>query len=107
MQPSVFYLYTVYLIFLVMGFGDAVGPIVSYSKEEYGFSYSLAQLLSFFGFILYGILSIPLALCQYKYGKRKILAYGLFAIFLGFVSPEEYCGPRSFRRRLTFFVLLS
>lgn len=84
MQSLVFYLYTVYLIFLVMGFGDAVGPIVSYSKEEYGFSYSLAQLLSFFGFILYGVLSIPLALCQYKYGKRKILAYGLFAIFLGF-----------------------
>ena len=84
MRLSALYFYTVYLIFLVMGFGDAVGPIVSYSKDEYGFSYSIAQLLSFFGFILYGILSIPLALCQSRYGKKKILFYGLAAISLGF-----------------------
>lgn len=73
----------VFLVFLCMGFLDAVGPFVGLAKETFQLSYTLAQLLPFVGFILFFILSIPTSLLQEKKGKKITLLLGLSIAFIG------------------------
>jgi hypothetical protein len=44
--------YPVFLAFLAMGFGDAVGPFVGLAKNEFTLSNTLAFLIPFMGFIV-------------------------------------------------------
>jgi len=77
----------IFLVFLAMGFGDVVGPLVSLAKETFNLTNFFAQLLSFSGFIMFGVLSIPMGVYQDKKGKKFILMLGLVIAFIGLVIP--------------------
>lgn len=77
----------VYFAFLCMGFGDVVGPLTSQLQNEYQLSNFLASLVTFMGFIMFGVLSVPLALYQDKKGKKYVLQVGLLLAFLGLILP--------------------
>jgi len=77
----------IFLAFLCMGFGDAVGPLVSLVKESFNLSNFQAQLISLSGFIMFGLLSIPLGVLQDKKGKKFIMNLGLIIAFIGLIIP--------------------
>ena len=67
----------VFLAFLAMGFADAVGPFVSLAKNEFQLSNTVASLIPFVGFSMFGLLSIPMGVFQDKRGKKFVLMLGL------------------------------
>jgi len=71
------------LAFLAMGFGDAVGPFVGLAKSEFTLSNTVAFLIPFVGFIMFGILSVPMGVYQSKKGKKFILMLGLVVMLIG------------------------
>lgn len=77
----------IFFAFLCMGFGDAVGPLVGLAKETFQLTNFVAQLIAFSGFIMFGILSIPLGVYQDKKGKKYILLLGLAIAFVGLMVP--------------------
>ncbi len=77
----------VILAFLCMGFGDAVGPFVGLAKEQFALSNFEAQLIAFMGFIMFGILSVPMGLFQDRKGKKIVLMLGLMIALLGLIIP--------------------
>ena len=62
----------IFLAFLAMGFGDAVGPFVGLAKNEFALSNTMAFLIPFMGFIMFGILSVPVGIFQDKKGKKFV-----------------------------------
>ena len=74
---------SVFLAFLAMGFGDAVGPFVGLAKTEFTLSNTIAFLIPFMGFIMFGILSVPMGVYQAKRGKKFILMLGLAVMLFG------------------------
>jgi FHS family L-fucose permease-like MFS transporter len=81
------YALPVFLAFLAMGFGDAVGPFVSLAKEQFKLSNFTAQLIPFVGFLMFGVLSVPLGVFQDKKGKKFILMLGLCLMLIGIGIP--------------------
>src|SRR5512133_4309920 len=79
--------FPVFLAFLAMGFGDAVGPFVSLAKEQFQLSNFMAQLIPFVGFLMFGILSVPMGVYQDKKGKKFILMLGLCLMLIGIGIP--------------------
>jgi len=79
--------FPIFLAFLAMGFGDVVGPLVSLVKESFEVSNFIASLITTSGFIMFGVLSIPLGVYQDKKGKKFILLLGLLIALLGLVIP--------------------
>jgi len=79
--------FPVFLAFLCMGFGDAVGPFVGLAKESFQLSNTMAQLIAFMGFIMFGILSVPVGILQDKTGKKFILILGLLVALVGMIIP--------------------
>ena len=77
----------VYLVFLSMGMIDAVGPMVSLAKESFNISITMATLLPLLGYLMYGLLSIPIGVLQDKKGKIFIINLGLTTAFLGLTIP--------------------
>jgi fucose permease len=77
----------IFFAFLCMGFGDAVGPLVSLAKDTFELTNFVAQLLAFSGFIMFGVLSIPMGVFQDKKGKKYILLLGLTIAFIGLIIP--------------------
>ena len=77
--------YPVFLAFLAMGFGDAVGPFVGLAKNEFTLSNTLAFLIPFMGFIMFGALSVPMGILQARKGKKFILLSGLAIMLLGII----------------------
>lgn len=77
----------IFLAFLCMGFGDAVGPFVGLAKEEFDLTNTMAQLIPFVGFLMFGLLSVPMGIYQDKKGKKIILMIGLVVAFLGLIIP--------------------
>jgi len=73
----------IFLAFLCMGFGDVVGPLVGLAKDTFSLTNFVAQLLTFSGFIMFGILSIPMGLYQDKKGKKHVLFVGLLVALIG------------------------
>ena len=67
----------IFFAFLCMGFVDAVGPFVGLAKETFALSNVVASLIPFVGFLMFGLLSIPMGLFQDKKGKKFILILGL------------------------------
>lgn len=94
----------VFLAFLAMGFGDAVGPFVSLAKSEFQLSNTVASFIPFVGFIMFGLLSIPVGVFQDKRGKKFVLLLGLAVALLGLLSASF--GLHSFARFLLAVVLL-
>jgi fucose permease len=77
----------VFMAFLCMGFGDVVGPLTSQLQNTYELSNFMAGLVTFMGFIMFGLLSIPMGLYQDRKGKKHVLVLGLFLALLGLVLP--------------------
>lgn len=80
----------IFLTFLVMGFADAAGPFVSLAREQFHLSYFAAQLITFMGFIMFGVLSIPMGLFQDRRGKKFILLLGLLIMLGGLLIPALF-----------------
>ncbi|HUB81908.1 MAG TPA: MFS transporter [Bryobacteraceae bacterium] len=76
----------VFLAFLAMGFGDAVGPFVSLAKNEFQLSNAVASLIPFVGFSMFGLLSIPVGLLQDQRGKKFVLLLGLAVALIGLLN---------------------
>lgn len=94
----------VFLAFLAMGFGDAVGPFMSLAKKEFLLSNSAASLIPFVGLSMYGLLSIPAGILQSRYGKKPVLIAGLLLTLVGVLNASF--GLTSFERFLLTVVLL-
>ena len=77
----------IFLAFLCMGFGDVVGPLVGLAKDTFQLSYTMAQLVPFAGFIMFGVLSVPMGIYQDKKGKKFILVLGLVVALIGLFLP--------------------
>jgi len=77
----------VFLAFLAMGFADAAGPFVSLAKQQFSLSNFTAQLIAFTGFIMFGIVSVPMGLLQDKMGKKSVLMLGLAVMLAGVLIP--------------------
>ena len=77
----------IYFVFLCMGFGDVVGPLTSQVQNEYQLTNFSAGLVTFMGFIMFGLLSIPLGIFQDRKNKKLILMLGLAAAFIGLIIP--------------------
>ncbi|MBM3405597.1 MAG: sugar MFS transporter, partial [Bacteroidetes bacterium] len=84
---SLFASLPVFLSFLCMGFGDAVGPFVGLAKDSFSLSNTMAQLIPFTGFLMFGLLSVPFGILQDQKGKKFILAVGLVVALVGLVIP--------------------
>jgi fucose permease len=77
----------VFLAFLCMGFGDVVGPLTGLIKQEFQLSNLMAQMIPFMGFLMFGLLSIPIGVAQDKLGKKSILMTGLCLALFGLAIP--------------------
>src|SRR3974390_1552023 len=77
----------VFLAFLAMGFADAAGPLVSLGKQQLSLSNFAAQAIAFTGFIMFGVLSVPMGLLQDKRGKKFVLILGLVTMLAGVLIP--------------------
>jgi FHS family L-fucose permease-like MFS transporter len=77
----------VFLAFLAMGFGDAVGPFVGLAKEQFQLSNFTAQLIPFTGFLMFGVLSVPMGIFQDRHGKKFVLVLGLCIMLSGILIP--------------------
>ena len=77
----------VYLIFLSMGMVDAAGPMVSLARESFNLSITMATLLPLLGYLMFGVLSIPMGVLQGKKGKIVVLTLGLGIMLLGLIIP--------------------
>ncbi len=95
----------VFLVFLCMGFADAVGPFVSLAMDTFQLSNFTAQLIGFTGFIMFGVLSIPLGVVQGRTGKKRIMLLGLTVAFLAMIIPTAF-GLNSFPVFLVIVLML-
>jgi fucose permease len=86
-KNNLFASFPVFLAFLCMGFGDVVGPLTGLIKEEFQLSNFMAQMIPFMGFLMFGVLSIPLGIAQDRFGRRSILSAGLIIALLGLSIP--------------------
>jgi len=75
------------MAFLCMGFGDAAGPLVNLATEAFGISNTMAPLIASAGFIMFGLLSIPIGIVQYKIGKKNVMILGLSVFLMGVFVP--------------------
>jgi fucose permease len=78
---------SIFLAFLVMGFGDVSGPLTSQLQTNFSLSNFEAGLVTFMGFIMFGLLSIPMGLYQDRKGRKHVLQLGLFAALVGMILP--------------------
>ena len=86
-KKSSFEAVPVFLAFLAMGFADAAGPFVGLAKQQFSLSNFTAQLIAFTGFIMFGIVSVPMGLLQDKTGKKFVLMLGLTTMLVGVLIP--------------------
>ncbi|WP_395339158.1 MFS transporter [Ningiella sp. W23] len=97
--------YPIFLAFLCMGFGDVVGPLTSQLQNDYQLSNLAAGLVTFMGFIMFGLLSVPMSIYQARTSKKHVLQLGLLAALLGMIIPMV-SGFNSFALVLTGLLLL-
>jgi len=67
----------IFLVFLMMGVADAMGPMSNAVKNQYQLSNVMATLLPFFVFIAFAVFSVPGGLLAGRIGKKKLLLLGL------------------------------
>jgi len=80
----------IFLAFLCMGFGDVVSPLSALLKDEFALSHTSSQLVTFMGFIMFGLLSVPMGIYQGRKGKKYVLQIGLVVAFLGLLVPTIF-----------------
>lgn len=76
----------IFFAFLCMGFGDAVNSFVGIAKGKFQLDNFEANLIAFAGFIMFGLLSVPMGIIQSKIGKKKTLLAGLIIALVGVAS---------------------
>ncbi|MGO9241107.1 MAG: MFS transporter [Bryobacteraceae bacterium] len=86
-QPQKSSAFPVFLAFLAMGFADAAGPFVGLAREQFHLSNFSAQLVTFTGFLMFGVLSLPMGVFQDRVGKKTVLLLGLFVMLAGILIP--------------------
>ena len=94
----------IFLAFLAMGFGDAVGPFVGLARDEFQLSNAVAAMIPFTGFIMFGLLSVPMGVLQDRRGKKFVLMLGLLVAFTGLMNASF--GLTTFTRFLLTILLL-
>ncbi|MGB2870162.1 MAG: MFS transporter [Bacteroidota bacterium] len=77
----------IFLVFFIMGFGDAVGTLVGFVTKEFNLSPGVAGLLPFFGFIAFGLFSVPFGVLTDKKGQKFVLVSFLALVLLGELLP--------------------
>lgn len=77
----------IFLVFFVMGFGDAVGTLVGFATREFDLSKSIAGLLPFFGLLAFGFFSVPVGILAQRKGKKFVLIAFLSLTLLGLLIP--------------------
>jgi FHS family L-fucose permease-like MFS transporter len=88
MKSKNFYKSTpIFLAFLCMGFGDAVGPFVGLAKDTFELSNFMATLVQFIGFTMFLLLSIPMGIYQDRTSRKHVLRLGLLIALIGLVIP--------------------
>lgn len=88
MKSKNFYKSTpIFLAFLCMGFGDAVGPFVGLAKDTFALSNFMATLVQFIGFTMFLLLSIPMGIYQDRTSRKHVLRLGLIIALIGLVIP--------------------
>ena len=87
-----------------MGFADAVGPFVSLAKNEFQLSNTVAALIPFVGFSMFGLLSVPVGVFQERRGKKTVLMLGLLVALVGLLNASF--GLDSFARFLVTVLLM-
>lgn len=75
------------MIFIAMGMIDSTGPMVSLARESFKISNTVASFLPMLGYLMFGILSVPMGLLQDRKGKKYILKIGLTICLMGLVIP--------------------
>lgn len=80
----------IFLAFLCMGFGDVVSPLSALLKEEFALSHTTSQLVTFLGFIMFGLISVPMGIYQGRKSKKFVLQIGLVVAFLGLLVPTVF-----------------
>jgi len=65
------------MAFFCMEFGDAAGPQVNLATTAFGISNTMASLIASAGFIMFGLISIPMGIVQYRIGKKNVVILGL------------------------------
>lgn len=78
---------SIFLVFFVMGFGDAIGTLVGFVTREFDLSNSLAGLLPFFGLIAFGLFSVPIGILAERKGKKFVLITFLSLTLIGLLIP--------------------
>ncbi len=76
-----------YLIFTAMGLVDATGPMVSLARESFSISTTMATLLPLFGYLMYGLFSVPMGVLQDRKGKKFTMNLGLSIALVGLLIP--------------------
>jgi fucose permease len=94
----------VFLAFLAMGFGDAVGPFVGLAREQFQLTNAVASLIPFVGFSMFGLLSVPMGVLQDRRGKKFVLLVGLIVALCGLLNASF--GLTTFGRFLVTILLL-
>ncbi|MFC1500529.1 sugar MFS transporter [Candidatus Zixiibacteriota bacterium] len=77
----------IFVVFFIMGFGDAVGTLVGFVQEEFSISPALAGLLPFFGFLAFGLFSVPFGIMGGRKGKKYVLVLALILVTIGELIP--------------------
>jgi fucose permease len=77
----------IFLVFFIMGFGDAVGTLVGFVTKEFNLSPAVAGLLPFFGFLAFGLFSVPLGILADKKGQKFVLVLFLSLVLVGELIP--------------------
>lgn len=80
----------IFLAFLCMGFGDVVSPLSALLKDEFALSHTASQLVTFLGFIMFGLISVPMGIYQGRKSKKFVLQIGLVVAFLGLLVPTVF-----------------
>jgi FHS family L-fucose permease-like MFS transporter len=79
--------FPILLAFLVMGIADAMGPMASAVRENYGTSEVMATLLTFFVFIAFAVFSVPGGMLASRIGKKNLLLLGLGLNIIAMAVP--------------------
>jgi fucose permease len=82
----------IFFAFFVMGFGDAVGTLVGFARQEYQLSGVMAGLLPFFGLIAFALFSVPGGVLMDRKGKKFLMLLSLGIVLVGEVVPALTTG---------------
>lgn len=82
-----FIIVPVLLSFFVMSFLDLVGIGVDRVSSDLNIDASLAQLIPSVAFLWFLLLSVPVGVLQSKWGKKRMLNFGMLVTALGLLIP--------------------